>query len=122
MIFKRMLRLIAIAALPAAVLCQNLPNTAPIRNDPLEMVTGPIQVATTPEERETALKLLTRARSNYALGGATVAYNLKASFTVDSAGQTQYDGAWEMEQTCVPKQGTHWSATSPLDTRPLSVF
>ena len=83
---------------------------APVPGDPLELVTGPVQVAGTPERREAALQLLSRARSRFALRNGDVAYHLKVSFTVDSLGQTNYDGAWEMEDLFTPAQGLRWTA------------
>jgi hypothetical protein len=92
---------------------QNAPRIAPVPRDPLELATGPIQAADSPTSREAALQLLARARSNFALRSARQAYDLKVSFTVDSRGQTNYDGAWEMEDLFVPKQGHRWTATTP---------
>ena len=37
-------------------------------------------------------------------------YDLKIAFTVDSGGQTNYDGAWEMEDQFAPRQGLRWTA------------
>jgi hypothetical protein len=48
-------------------------------------------------------------------------YDLKVTFAVDSLGQTEYDGDWELEDVYVPGQGLHWTApfelyaASPLD-------
>ena len=44
-----------------------------------------------------ALQLLARARDDFALRSTRQAYELKVRFTVDSGGETNYDGAWEME-------------------------
>ena len=74
------------------------PRTAAIPDDPLELVTGSIQSVTSPDDREAIQKLLARARSNYALRTDGPGYDLKVSFKVDSGGQTQYDGAWQMEE------------------------
>jgi hypothetical protein len=92
-------------------LCQGAaPKTAPIPNDPLEIVSGPIQVVDTPADRDAILNLLNRARSSYALRGDGPGYDLKVSFVVDSGGETQYDGAWEMEEIYGPGQGFRWTA------------
>jgi hypothetical protein len=91
---------------------QASPKTAPVPRDPLELATGQIQAANTPASREAALQLLGRARSNFALRSASQAYDLKVSFTVDSRGETNYDGAWEMEDLFAPKQGHRWTATA----------
>jgi hypothetical protein len=37
-------------------------------------------------------------------------YNLKVSFTVNSGGQTEYDGVWRMEDVFDPDQGFRWTA------------
>jgi hypothetical protein len=39
-------------------------------------------------------------------------YDLKVSFTVDSGGQTKFDGDWKMEDVFDPKQGLRWTAES----------
>jgi hypothetical protein len=83
---------------------------APVPSDPLELVTGPIQVASTPASREAALQLLAHARNSYGLRSASQGYDLKVSFTVNSGGQTEYDGAWEMEDISDPQRGLRWTA------------
>ena len=37
-------------------------------------------------------------------------YDLKITFTTDSQGQTNFDGAWELEDLFIPRQGLHWTA------------
>lgn len=101
---------IAVVALPLTILGQNAPAEAPLPSDPLELVTGPVQVVDTPGGREDAVQLLARARNSYALRSAGQAYDLKVSFTVNSGGQTQYDGDWEMEEIFDPQQGLRWTA------------
>src|ERR1700733_12650720 len=92
-------------------LCQGAaPRTAPIPNDPLEIVSGAIRVVDTPADRDAILNLLNRARSSYAMRGDGPGYDLKVSFVVDSGGETQYDGAWEMEEIYGPGQGFRWTA------------
>jgi len=77
--------------------------------DPMELVTGAVQVVDTPESRAEVLHLLARARKSLALRSAGQPYDLKVNFTIDSLGQTNYD-AWEMEDLFVPGQGLHWTA------------
>jgi hypothetical protein len=91
-------------------MAQNAPKIAPIPADPLELVTGPVEVANSRTARAAAVELLDRARTNYALRSARQAYDLKISFTVNSGGQTEYDGAWQMEEMYDPQQGTRWTA------------
>jgi hypothetical protein len=64
--------------------------------------------------RKAALDLLARARDNYSLRRAKQAYDLKINFVVDSLGQTDYDGAWQMEDLFVPGQGLHWTAQATV--------
>ena len=110
MVSKGMLWLIAVAALSLAAFGQNPPRIAPVPSDPLELVTGQIQVVDTPASREAILQLLARARNSYALRSAGHGYDLKVTFTVNSGGQTEYDGAWEMEDMFDPQQGLRWTA------------
>jgi hypothetical protein len=110
MVSKGMLRLIAAGGLSLAALGQNVPRIAPIPGDPLELVTGQIQAADTPASRQAALQLLARARNSYALRSAGRGYDLKVTFTVNSGGQTEYDGAWEMEDVSGPQQALRWTA------------
>jgi hypothetical protein len=44
------------------------------------------------------------------LRSAGSAYDLKVSFKVDSGGQTDFDGAWQMEDVFDPKLGLRWTA------------
>jgi len=90
---------------------QNVPRIAPVPPDPLELATGQIPV-NTPESREAALQLLGRARTHFALRSTGQAFDLKASFTVDSLGKTNHDGAWQMEDLFLPKHGHRWTATA----------
>jgi hypothetical protein len=106
------LSLLTLTALALTALGQNVLTIAPVPRDPLELATGQIQAADTPTSRETALQLLGRARSSFALRSTGQAYDLKVSFTVNSLGTTNYDGAWEMEDLFVPKQGHRWTATA----------
>lgn len=110
---KRLLRTILWGCLsPLMAFGQNAPRIAPVPPDPLELATGQIEAANAPASREAALQLLARARGNFALRSTRQAYDLKVSFTVDSGGQTNYDGAWEMEDLFAPRQGHRWTATA----------
>jgi len=110
MVSRRMLRLIAAGGLSLATFGQSTPRMAPIPSDPLELVSGQIQPVDTPESRDAILLLLARARDSYSLRNAGSAYDLKVTFTVDSGGQTEYDGTWQMEDVFDPQQGLHWTA------------
>ena len=111
-LLRGILRLIVWECLPLAAFGQNALRIAAVPADPLELVTGPVAVANTSGSRAAALDLLTRARSHFALRSARQAYDLKVTFTVDSQGQTNYDGAWEMEDLFAPKIGHRWTATA----------
>jgi len=100
------------AGLSLPILGGRPPKPAPIPRDPLEMVSGQIQSARTPASRAPILELLGRARDNYSLRTADQGYDLKISFTVDSGGETQYDGAWQMEDRFDRQQGLRWTATA----------
>jgi hypothetical protein len=111
MLSTRFLLLIAFSGLlSTGAFCQNGPETASVPSDPLELVTGPIQEVDTPENRLAVFRLLGHARDNYELQSADRGYKLKVSFTVHSGGQTQYDGAWEIEDTFAPGLGLRWTA------------
>ncbi len=109
---RAMLRLMVWECLPLMAFGQSAPKVVPVPRDPLELVTGPVEAATTAASREAALQLLERARSNFALRSDRQAYDLKVSFTADSRGETNYDGAWEMEDLFAPRRGHRWSATA----------
>ncbi len=111
-LLRRMLRLIVWECLPLTAFGQNAPRIAPVPRDPLELATCQIEAANTPASREAALQLLARARSHFALRSARQAYDLKVSFTVDSHGETNYDGAWQMEDLFAPRLGHRWTATA----------
>lgn len=113
MILKELALIVAVGlavSSPAQTVLPQNPASAPVPSDPLEIVTGPIQVADTPESRKAALDLLARARNNYTLRNTMRGYDLKVSFTVNSGGDTQYDGAWQMEDIFVPRVGLRWTA------------
>jgi len=111
-LLRGIVRLIVWECLPLMAFGQNAPKVAPVPRDPLELATSPIQAANTSASREAALQLLARARSSFALRSAGQGYDLKVSFTVDSHGETNYDGAWEMEDLFAPGQGHRWTATA----------
>ncbi len=110
-LLKRLSRLILWGSLTLTILGQTAPRIAPVPRDPLELAKIQVQLAV-PADREAALQLLARARRNFALRSTGQAYNLKVSFTVDSHGETNYDGAWEMEDLFAPGQGHRWTATA----------
>ncbi len=110
MVTHRIWCLLATGGAWLAAFGQNVPRMAPVPRDPLELVTGAVQVVNTRADREAILQLLARARNNYAIRGAGLGYDLKVSFTVNSGGVTEYDGAWEMEDIFDPTQGLHWAA------------
>jgi hypothetical protein len=112
MISSKMLFWIATAGLSLCTLAQSAPLVVPVPTDPLELVTGQIQTADTPAARQTVGELLGRARTNYGLQMGPQAYKLNVTFTVNSGGQTQYDGVWKMEDTFDPKQGLRWTANT----------
>ena len=109
MISKGILWLIVGSGLQLARLAQGAPNIAPVPRDPLELASGPIQVAG-PASKKALLDLLARARNNYALRAGGRGYDLKVSFFVDSLGQSNYDGDWELEDLFIPGKGLHWTA------------
>jgi hypothetical protein len=83
---------------------------APVPSDPLELVAGHTPAAETAATRNAALDLLDRARNNYSLRSDGQGYDLKINFAVDSQGQTDLDGAWNLEDVFVPGQGLRWTA------------
>jgi len=101
-----------VSGLPGTAVGQSAPQVAPIPRDPLELATGQIQIADVPAKRNAALQLLARARNSYALRKLQRPWDLHVRFTVDSQGQTDYDGNWEMEDIFSPGQGLHWAAKS----------
>ncbi len=112
MVSSGMLWLMAAGGLSIPLFGQDARSAAPIPSDPLEMVTGQIQAADTPASRQAVLGLLDRARNNYRLPAAGRPYDLKTAFTVNSGGATEYDGAWQMEDTFDPSQGLRWTASA----------
>jgi hypothetical protein len=84
-----------------------------IPSDPLEMVTGQVRAVRARPARANFVQLVGRARNTYALRSAKQGYDLKVTFTVNSAGQTDYDGVWQMEDVFDPAQGLRWTAKGP---------
>jgi len=97
----------ALSGVPA--FAQSRGIAAPVPRDPLEFAAGEMAVADSLAQQR-AVQLLTRAREHYALRNARQGYRLKVSFQVDSGGQTQYDGDWEMEEIYAPGLGQRWTA------------
>jgi hypothetical protein len=113
MVSPRTLLLIALAALlPAPALSQSKFQTTPIPSDPFELATGPIEVVDSPEERVNLRRLFEHARHNYQIQSAGQGFELKVSFLVDSEGQMQYDGMWNLDETFRPGLGRRWTATA----------
>ena len=102
-----------IAGLWLAAVGKAAPAMAPLPSDPLELVTGSTRPVNTRERRDAALRLLDQARRNYALRNGRHAYDLKITFTVNSGGQTAYDGFWQMEEVYDPHLGLRWTAAGP---------
>lgn len=110
MISKQILWLLA-GGMAISLLAERAPKVEPIPRDSLEMVTGDVRLADTPESRAPVLSVLDRARNSYALRSAGQGYDLKVSFQVNSGGVTAYDGVWQMEDMFDPQQGLRWTAT-----------
>jgi hypothetical protein len=104
---KPLLRFAGVLGLPVLALCQ---TAVPVPSDPLELVNGDIHALEAPEARQAAIDLLRRSRTNQTLRGAGHGYDLKVTFTVDSGGQTLYDGAWVMEDIFLGRLGLRWTA------------
>ena len=112
MLSTRIIHLVAAGLFLLPILGHSASKIAPVPSDPLELATGDVQSADTPTSRQAALDLLGRAQENYALRAAGRSYDLKSTFSVNSGGETEYDGAWQMEDTFDPQQGLHWTATA----------
>ena len=113
MVFRNLFWLMVASSLPIAVLGQSAPKVAPVPGDPLELATGQIHAIDSPASRAAIVRILDHARDSYALRSAGRAYDLKVEFTVDSGGQTEYDGDWKMEDVFDPAQGLQWKAKAP---------
>ncbi|HZT29104.1 MAG TPA: hypothetical protein VFA33_04425 [Bryobacteraceae bacterium] len=111
MLSSGMLRLILKGGLILLAFAESSLGVAPLPDDPLEMVTSQVQPVAVLDRQATLLRLR-RTRENYALRTAGRAYDLKVSFTVNSGGQTKYDGAWKMEDVFDPNRGFRWTANA----------
>lgn len=109
MAVKSSLWLVAVAPLAIA---QPAIKVLPVPGDPLELVTGPVQSIAAGTSRDMSLRLLARARDNFALKTGQGAYRLEVSFTADSQHVTNYDGAWKMDEMFDPERGLRWTAKS----------
>jgi len=116
------MRWLTLCGLPFAAFGQSAPAVAPVPRDALELAKGQIQTATTSASRDAALQLLARARNFYQLRNSRQAWDLKVRFSVDSAGATNYDGDWQMEDVFAPGQGVHWTATSSAGYSITGIF
>ncbi len=92
-------------------MCQRPPIISPLPPNPLELVTGIVENVETPAARQAVVKLLDQARSHQ-LHAAGRSYRLRVRFTVNSGGQTEYDGEWTWDQVFDPKLGSRWTAQS----------
>lgn len=92
--------------------CEGAARSKAIPADPLELATGQIRPVRNLAARTALLSLLGRARDRYNLRNAGLAYDIKVGFTVDSGGQTNFDGAWQMEDVFDPRQGLRWTANT----------
>jgi hypothetical protein len=98
--------------LSAAASAQTKPPVAPmppVPFDPLELATGPVQDADTPEKRAVALGLLELARENQNLHRGP-SFSLKVSF--ESLGASVYAGPGRLEETWI--SGLSWRWTTQL--------
>lgn len=84
-------------------------QVAPVPSDPLELATGPVQVADSPDKRAAILAFLERARQNDNLHAPVGApFDLKVSFV--SSGQSLYNGPGEMEEVWMAPRTWRWTA------------
>ncbi len=89
---------------------QDVPQTAPLPFDPLELATGPTVVPDTPEKRAAILNLLERARQNSAMHMPGAApFSLKVSFN-STGGSSHSQGYGELEETWLNGQTWRWTA------------
>jgi hypothetical protein len=116
-----MLWLVALG-LPPVAFCQNALRIAPVPRDPLELVTDQVQNAGTTTSRDAVLQVLARARNNYALRNSHQPWDLKVRFAVDSGGETNYDGAWQIEDRFAPGQGVYWTAKASAGYSMAGIF
>lgn len=111
--WRALICLMAAGGLSLAAFGKNAPpREAVVPADPLEMAAGHIETVNAPAKRAAVVQLLAHARDSYALRNSGRGYDLKVSFTVNSGGETQYDGQWEMEDIFDPQQGLRWTAST----------
>lgn len=85
--------------------------TAPVPPDSHELVTGPVQIAALPSEREAALSLLRHASDNaISHQPAMNPFNFTVSFVAN--GQLTYTGPGELTETW--KSGQNWRVTERI--------
>ena len=81
----------------------------PVQYDPLELATGPVEVADSPDKRGAILGLLERARQNNNLHIKGMApFHLKASFSV--VGSDPSSGLGELEEMWANGSAWRWNA------------
>jgi hypothetical protein len=95
--------------------------TVPVPADPFEMVPEPNAIDAHPN-RTAVLQLLDAVRESYALRRAGRPYDLKVTFKVNSGGQTEYDGTWEMEDMFDPGLGFRWTAKASASYAITGIF
>ena len=90
---------------------------APVPADRLEIVAGPVQTIHTKSSRQAAVRLLGRVGNSYGLRSAGRGYDLKVAFTVNSGGQTEEDGFWQMERSSIPDKACGGMPNPPPATQ-----
>ena len=106
----RVLRVCSLSLLTTVTaFCQNVPQVAPLPDNPLELASSSVQTADTPEKRAAVLGLVERARQNTDLHGLSSApFIIKVSF--DSSGQVQRTGSGQLEEVWLSGQTYRWMA------------
>ena len=83
-------------ALGAGLVTAQTKQVAPVPGDPLELATGPVTIADTPEKRSAILNLLERARQNNNLHVSGMKpFDLKASFNSSGSDGNSATGVLE---------------------------
>jgi len=91
--------------------------TAPVPTDPHELVTGPVQVASTPADRSAALALLRRAGDNGVSHRPKMnPFSFKVTFTAN--GNLTYTGAGELTEIWM--SGQNWRVTESIGNYSLA--
>ncbi len=96
--------------LAQAALCQSGPKIASVPENRLELASSGVHVVDVPEERDSLIRLMDKARSYYSLKEAGQAYHVKTTFIVTSGGRTEYDGDWQLDEIYSPSLGVHLTA------------